>query len=171
MFKAIHCIAPTYLSDRIVMDFDVNGNDTRGSDTDFMLYLPTLRKEAYRNSFMYMGGKLWNDLPEFIQNSTNIESFEHNYKFYKRITGPWQNRHLRPLAISQFLYKVMIFSLLHENSTPYMDMDFCISLGHGVGSHFMLYVSLLNMICICRLKVIDMFYFHLLPNASTIWFY
>ena len=65
MFKAIHGIAPTYLSDRIVMNFDVNGYDTRGSDMD--LYPPTLRKEVYRNSFMYMGGKLWNDLPEFIK--------------------------------------------------------------------------------------------------------
>ena len=26
MFKAIHGIAPTYLSDRIVMNFDVNGH-------------------------------------------------------------------------------------------------------------------------------------------------
>ena len=67
---------------RIVMNFDVNGYDTRGSDMD--LYLPTLRKEAHRNSFMYMGGKLWNDLPEFVQNSTNIESFKDNYRMYKR---------------------------------------------------------------------------------------
>ena len=73
MFKSIHGIAPTYLSDRVVMNFDVNGYDTRTSDME--LYLPTLRKEAYRNSFMYMGGKLWNDLPEFVQNSANIESF------------------------------------------------------------------------------------------------
>ena len=71
MFKYIHGIAPTYLSDRIVMNFDVNGYDTRGSDME--VYLPTLRKESYRNSFMYMGGKLWNDLPEFVQNSANIE--------------------------------------------------------------------------------------------------
>ena len=35
------------------------------------------------------------------------------------------------LAISQFLYEVMIISLLHENSTLYVDMDFCISLGMG----------------------------------------
>ena len=75
MFKAIHVIAPMYLSDRIVMNFDVNGYDT-----DMYLYLPTLRKEANRNSFMYMGGKLWNDLPEFVQNSTNIKSFKHNQR-------------------------------------------------------------------------------------------
>ena len=85
IFKAIHGIVPTYLSDRIVMNFDVNGYDTTGSDMD--LYLPTLRKEVYRNIFMYMGGKLWNDLPEFVQSSTNIESFKHNYRMYKRITS------------------------------------------------------------------------------------
>ena len=42
-------IAQTYLSDRIVMNFDVNGYDTRGSDMD--LYFHTLRKEDYRNSY------------------------------------------------------------------------------------------------------------------------
>ena len=52
MFKSIHGIVPTYLSGRFVMNFDVNGYDTRGSDME--LYLPTLRKESYRNSFMYI---------------------------------------------------------------------------------------------------------------------
>ena len=85
MFKAIHGIAPTYLSDRVVMNFDVNGYDTRSSNME--LYLPTLHKELYSNSFMYMGGKLWNDLPEFVQNSTNIDSFKYNYKLYKRSTS------------------------------------------------------------------------------------
>ena len=78
MFESIHGIVPIYLSDRVVMNFDVNGYDTRGSDME--LYLPTLHKESYRNSFMYMGGKLWNDLPEFVNNSANIESFKLYYK-------------------------------------------------------------------------------------------
>ena len=91
MLKAIHGIAPTYLSDRIVMNFDVNGYDTRGSDMD--LYLPTLHKESYRNSFMYMGGKLWNELPEFVQNSRNIESFKRNYRMYKLVINSWPNRY------------------------------------------------------------------------------
>ena len=71
MFKYIHGIAPTYLSDRVVMNFDVNGYDTRGSDME--LYLPTQRKEAYRNSFMYMGGKLWS-LYKILQtlNNSNV---------------------------------------------------------------------------------------------------
>ena len=87
MFKAIHGIAPTYLSDSIVMNFDVNGYDTRGSD--MKLYLPTLRKEVLRSSFMYMGGQLWNDLPEFVQNSTDVESFTPNYTMHKLIISSW----------------------------------------------------------------------------------
>ena len=83
IFKAIHGIAPTYLSNCIITNFDLIGHDTTGSDTD--LYLPTLRKEAYRNSFMYMGGKLWNDL--FVQISTNIDSFKHNYRMYNVSLG------------------------------------------------------------------------------------
>ena len=85
MFKASHGIAPTYLSGRTVMNFDVN--DTRGPDMES--YLPTLRKDMYRNSLMNMGGKLWNDLPEFVQHSTSIESFEQNYKMYKLIISSW----------------------------------------------------------------------------------
>ena len=49
------------------------------------LYLFALHKEAYRNSFMYMGGKLWNELPEFVQNSRKIESLKRNYGVYKLV--------------------------------------------------------------------------------------
>ena len=78
-------IQTTHFHDRIVKNFYINVYDTRGSDMDSCLL--TQRKEAYRNSFMYMDGKLWNDLPEFVQNSTNIESFKDNYRMYKRITS------------------------------------------------------------------------------------
>ena len=103
MFKAIHGIAPTYLLDCIVMNFDVNGYDIRGSDKE--LYLPTLHKDMYRNSFMYMGGKLWNDLPEFVQHSMSIESFKQNYKLYKLIISSWL---FTFLIIGLFLYYVII---------------------------------------------------------------
>ena len=44
-----------------------------------LLYIPTLRKDINRNNFMYMGGKLWNDLPpEFGQDSTSFEPFKQN---------------------------------------------------------------------------------------------
>ena len=48
------------------------------------------------------------------------------------------------LAISQFLYEVMIISLLPENSTLYMDMDFCILSGMG-------WSSILCYICVTTL--------------------
>ena len=69
MFKAFNGIAQVYLSDRIVMNCDVNGYDTRGSNIE--LYHPTMRTEAFRNSLMYMSGKLLNDLPD-------IETFKRN---------------------------------------------------------------------------------------------
>ena len=127
MFKSIHGIAPTYLSDRVVMNFDVNGYDTRGLDME--LYLPTLRKESYRNSFMYMGGKLWNDLPEFVQNSANIESFKCNYKMSKLL--------INSCPIQQFCDCFSDLSgsvwrndcsLLSAQFALYLDVDgFCIS--------------------------------------------
>ena len=128
MFKSIHGIAPTYLSDRVVMNFEVNGYDTRGSDME--LYLPTLRKEANRNSFMYMGGKLWNDLPEFVQNSTNIESFKHNYKMSKLLINSWliQQFCTCDFVICQVLCDEMIVPyFLSSSLCTLMWMDFCIS--------------------------------------------
>ena len=44
------------------MNFDINVYDTRRSNIDW--YIPTLRKEDYRNKFMCVGGKLWNELPQ-----------------------------------------------------------------------------------------------------------
>ena len=58
------------------MHFDIHGYDTR-----------TVHKEIYKNSFfLYLGGKLWNDLPDFVKNSTNIDTFKRNYRIYKSLT-------------------------------------------------------------------------------------
>ena len=73
------------------MDFDVNYYDARGSDMG--LYLPKLRKEAYRD-FFFMGDKLCNKLSEFVQNSTNIESPKLDYNMYKLVISSWQNRQI-----------------------------------------------------------------------------
>ena len=72
------------------------------------------------------------------------------------------------LVISQFLYEVMLISLLPENSTLYMVMDFCISLGMGWSSILCYVWSLFYMIRIYIMKVIHTFYFYLLPNGSTV---
>ena len=85
MFKAIHGIALHYLSDCIDMHFDIHGYNTKEAGS-MNVYLPAVHKEIYRNSFLYSGGKLWNELPNFVKNSTNIEAFKRNYRIYKRLT-------------------------------------------------------------------------------------
>ena len=48
MFKSIHGLAPAYLCNQVVMNFDVNGYDTRGTDS-VNLYLPKLKKDICKN--------------------------------------------------------------------------------------------------------------------------
>ena len=54
MCKAIHGIAPHYLSDRIDMHFDIHGYNTREAGS-MNVYLPAVHKEIYRNSFFIFG--------------------------------------------------------------------------------------------------------------------
>ena len=83
-FKAIHGNVPTILSDRFVMDIDVNGYDTRGAN--FMnAYLPTVHKEIYKLSFLNKGGALWNELPDYVKDSETLLIFKRNYASYKAI--------------------------------------------------------------------------------------
>ena len=85
MFKAIHRIAPHCLSNHIDMHFDINGYDTREAGS-MNVYLSSAHKEIYSNSSLYSGGKLWNELPDLVKNSTNIETFKLNYRIYKSST-------------------------------------------------------------------------------------
>ena len=73
MFQAIHPIAPTYLSHIIVMKFHVNSYDIRGSFMEY--YLFKLRKRLIEIVLCIWVCKLWNGMPEFIQNYMSTESF------------------------------------------------------------------------------------------------
>ena len=77
MFKSIHGIAPAYLCNQIVMNFDINGYDIRGTD-GMNVYLPTLKKDIYKNSFLYKGGQVWNRLPDVVKDSPNLEAFKYS---------------------------------------------------------------------------------------------
>ena len=66
MFKSIHGLAPTYLSDNIVMNADVNEYNTRGAQNR-NVYQPRPRIEKYKNSFLYKAGELWNALPPSVR--------------------------------------------------------------------------------------------------------
>ena len=51
MLKAIHGIAPNYLSDRIDMHFDIHGYEAGSMN----VYLPTVNKEMYNNISFILG--------------------------------------------------------------------------------------------------------------------
>ena len=53
-FKAIHGIAPHYLSDRIDMHFDIHSYDTREAGS-MTVYRPSVHKEMCRNTFFILG--------------------------------------------------------------------------------------------------------------------
>ena len=59
---------------------------------------------------MYLGGKLWNELPEFVQNFTNIEYLNVITKYKNFSLTHDRIDILRFFAISQFLHDVMIIS-------------------------------------------------------------
>ena len=90
MFKSIHGLAPTYLSDSIVMNFDVNGYNTRSTDT-MDVYIPKPNKEIYRNSLLYKGGIIWNSLPDEVKESSNIDEFKYNYAMMMSLQNNWFN--------------------------------------------------------------------------------
>ncbi len=63
----------------IVMASDVNVRNTRNTDS-LNVYIPKPNIECYRKSFKYAGGKIWNDLPNNIQNAPSVEAFKYAYK-------------------------------------------------------------------------------------------
>ena len=69
------------------MNFDIKDNDTRGID-GMNVYLPTLKKDIYKNSFLYKGGQVWNRLPDVVKDSPNLEVFEYYHKL-QSVTDAW----------------------------------------------------------------------------------
>ncbi len=60
------------------MASDVNVRNTRNTDS-LNVYIPMPNIECYQKSFKYAGGKIWNDLPNNIQNAPSVEAFNCAY--------------------------------------------------------------------------------------------
>ena len=91
---------------------------------DMELYLPTLCKDIYRHSFMYMGGKLWNisawvrtTFYEYGIISTELQNVQTQWSLAHDILGFF-------LAIGLFLYYAIIIFSLSKYSSLYMDVKF-----------------------------------------------
>ncbi len=78
MFKCVHGFALKVLCDIIVMASDVNERNIRNIDL-LTLYVSKSNIEStknllnmqvvYQNVFKYTGGKIWNSVPDNIQNA------------------------------------------------------------------------------------------------------
>ena len=65
MFKSIHGLAPTYLSDSVVMNADINEYNTKGAQNR-NVYQPRPRIEKYTSCFLSKASELWNALPPSV---------------------------------------------------------------------------------------------------------
>ena len=63
------------------MIVDVHGYNTRSSE-NMNLYVPKYTKEICKHSFAYKGSMLWNDLPDEVNESSSLDAFKSNYRFY-----------------------------------------------------------------------------------------
>ena len=81
MFKSIHGLAPTYLSDSIIMNADINEYNTRGAQNR-NVYQPRPRIEKYKNCFLYKAGELWSALPPSVKESPDLDTFKQCYKAF-----------------------------------------------------------------------------------------
>ena len=54
----------------------MHGRSTRSADD---IHLPRIGSEMYRNSLSIKGGQLFNDLPNYVKKSADIDDFKSNY--------------------------------------------------------------------------------------------
>lgn len=82
MYQAIHGNSPDYLCNSIVMACESNDLSTRSHNT-LNVEVPFCRTDVMKRSFIYRGSKLWNNLPDNVQNSESVNVFKHNLKTLK----------------------------------------------------------------------------------------
>ena len=63
------------------MIVDVHGYNTRSSE-NMNLYVPKYTKKISKRNFAYKGRMLWNDLPDGVKESSSLDAFKSNYRFY-----------------------------------------------------------------------------------------
>ena len=72
-------LAPDYLVNNIDMMVDFFGHRTR-SNFIHNVKLPLVRAPIYQNSLKFFGGKIWNNLPLKVKESTSQDNFKENFK-------------------------------------------------------------------------------------------
>ncbi len=76
VFKYIHGMSPSYLSDCITMHTEIAVRDTRASTSSNLVTVPHAPLALFENSFAYRGPVIWNALPEHVRKSNNLHTFK-----------------------------------------------------------------------------------------------
>ena len=81
VYKALHGLAPEYLSDVFTRISMVHNRNLRSVDNDF-LRLPTSNTNFYENSFTISATKLWKVISLNIRNIEGLNEFKRALKSY-----------------------------------------------------------------------------------------
>lgn len=76
MYKALNGLAPSYIVDLFKPLSEYISYSLRSRDMN--LHLPKPRTDFLKNSFMYSGAKLWNDLSSELKSKTTLHSFKNH---------------------------------------------------------------------------------------------
>ena len=76
MFKCIHGMSPSYLSDCITMYNEIAVRDTRASTSSNLVTVPHAPLALFENYFAYRGPVIWNALPEHVRKFNNLHTFK-----------------------------------------------------------------------------------------------
>ena len=80
IFKCIHGLAPNYLTNNVIFDFEVSQKATRKHEMNLYLNLP--ENEFHKNMLFYSGAKEWNLLPNYLKDCNDIVQFKQKLKSY-----------------------------------------------------------------------------------------
>ena len=80
IFKSIHGLAPEYLNNNVIMDFEISKKITRKHNMN--LYLPFPECQFQKNMLFYRGARDWNALPGHIKDCHELDKFKKVLKYY-----------------------------------------------------------------------------------------
>ncbi len=80
LYRCLTNNAPVYFCDHSNALSDVYFYGTR-NNVNGNLYVPNVKRDAFKHSLLYMGPVIWNNLPSFLKSESSLDGFN---KLYKR---------------------------------------------------------------------------------------
>jgi len=83
MFKVLHGMAPSYLTDVFTLDKDIVTRQTRQNEA-FHMHVPQYKSEYFHKSLTVKGPQIWNQMPTDIRSLSTLEQFKkHSKNFFR----------------------------------------------------------------------------------------